>query len=201
MSDRTTPVNISVATAAGDLTPTPGQTVGPFFGFALPYERGHELVPPGVRGAIRLHGKILDGAGEPVPDALVEISQADAMGRVYGTEGTLARDGVTWSGWGRCPTTRGGTYSFTTVEPGSVDGGAPFFAVTLFARGLLNRLFTRAYVPDTPGLEDDPLLSSLDEDRRPTIVAVREDDGSLRFDIRLQGDGETVFLTYPRHQP
>lgn len=199
MTDDTTAA--AVSTAAGDLVPTPGQTVGPFFGHALPYERGHELVPPGTPGAIRLHGTVYDGAGDPVPDALLEITQADAAGRVRGAEGTLARDGMTWTGWGRCPTTRGGTYAFTTVEPGPTDGRAPFFAVTVFARGLLNRLFTRAYVPGSPGLADDPLLAGLDEDRRGTLVAVREEDGSLRFDVRLQGDGETVFLTYPRHEP
>lgn len=191
----------AIATAAGDLVPTPGQTVGPFFGFALPYERGHELVPPATPGAIRLHGTVYDGAGDPVPDALVEITQADARGRVHGSEGTLARDGLTWSGWGRVPTTRGGTYSFTTVEPGASVGRAPFFAVTVFARGLLNRLFTRAYVPgDDAVLAADALLSSLDEQARSSLVAVREEDGSLRFDIRLQGEGETAFLTYPRHE-
>lgn len=200
MSEETTPPSEAVATAAGDLVPTPGQTVGPFFGFALPYERGHELVPPATPGAVRLHGTVYDGAGDPVPDALVEITQADADGRVHGAEGTLARDGMTWSGWGRCPTTRAGTYSFTTLEPGTSDGSAPFFAVTVFARGLLNRLFTRAYVPGTAGLDGDALLGSLEDDRRTSLVAVREEDGSLRFDIRLQGEGETVFLTYPRHE-
>ena len=189
-----------VHTAAGDLAPTPGQTVGPFFGFALPYPRGHELVPPTTPGAVRLHGTVYDGAGDPVPDALIEISQADAEGRVHGHEGTLARDGMTWSGWGRCPTTRAGTYSFTTVLPGAVEGAAPFFGVVVFARGLLNRLFTRAYVPgDDAALAADPLLSGLDEGDRATLIAVAEEDGSLRFDIRLQGEGETAFLTYPRH--
>lgn len=192
----------AVGTAAGDLGPSPGQTVGPFFGFALPFARGHELLPPAAPGAIRLHGTVYDGAGEPVPDALVEITQADAEGKIHGGEGTLARDGMTWGGWGRCPTTRAGTFSFTTVEPGSIEGKASFFAVTVFARGLLNRLFTRAYVPgDEAALAADPLLSSLDETARRSLLAVRADDGSLRFDIRLQGENETVFLTYPRHEP
>ncbi|MFK5634109.1 MULTISPECIES: protocatechuate 3,4-dioxygenase subunit alpha [unclassified Ornithinimicrobium] len=199
MSEQTTGPEVS--TLAGDLVPTPGQTIGPFFGFALPFERGHELVPPSTPGAVRLHGTVYDGAGEPVPDALIEITQADADGAVHGVEGTLARDGMTWSGWGRCPTTRAGTYSFTTVEPGTTDGRATFFAVTVFARGLLNRLFTRAYVPgDEEALARDALLSSVGDDRRASLLAVREDDGSLRFDIRLQGEGETVFLTYPRHE-
>lgn len=200
MTERTEHADLSPA--GGDLVPTPGQTVGPFFGFALPFRRGHELVPPATPGAVRLYGTVYDGAGDPVPDALIEITQADADGRVHGAEGTLARDGMTWSGWGRCPTTRGGTYSFTTVEPGATNGRAAFFAVTVFARGLLNRLFTRAYVPgDLEMLSGDPLLSSLDEDDRGTLIAAREEDGSLRFDIRLQGEGETVFLRYPRHEP
>lgn len=190
-----------ISTRAGDLVPTPGQTVGPFFGYALPYDRGHELVPPATPGAIRFHGVVYDGAGEPVPDALLEITQADQSGRVHGVPGALARDGLGWTGWGRCPTTRAGEYSFTTVPPGATAGRAPFVAVTVFARGLLNRLFTRAYLPgDDAALAADPLLSSLDPAERESLVAVDDGAGGLRFDIRLQGEGETVFLTYPRHE-
>ncbi|MDO5739979.1 MAG: protocatechuate 3,4-dioxygenase subunit alpha [Ornithinimicrobium sp.] len=200
MSEPSTPTPEQTASLAERLVPTPGQTIGPFYGFALPFPRGHELVPPATAGAIRLHGTVYDGAGNPVPDALLEITQADADGLVWGSEGTWARDGMSWSGWGRCPTTRDGTYAFTTVEPGSADGKAPFFAVTFFARGLLNRLFTRAYLPgDEQAGAGDPLLSSLTESERATLMAVREPDGSLRFDIHLQGPKETVFLTYPRH--
>lgn len=193
-------VSATIATAAGDLVATPGQTVGPFFGYALPYERGHELVPAGTPGAVRLHGVVYDGAGEPVPDALLEITQADTDGRVRGVPGGLARDGMTWSGWGRCPTARDGSYSFTTVVPGAQDGRAAFWAVTVFARGLLNRLFTRAYVPaDAQTLATDPLLSDLDPLDRGSLLAIEDGQGGFRFDIRLQGEGETVFLTYPRH--
>ncbi|TQJ51292.1 protocatechuate 3,4-dioxygenase alpha subunit [Phycicoccus sp. SLBN-51] len=182
------------------LVPTAGQTIGPFYGFALPYERGHELVPPGTPGAVRLHGTVLDGAGVPVPDAMLEIRQADPSGNVPAVEGSLRRDGTVFTGWGRCAVDPGGRYSFTTVEPGATDqGSAPFFAVTVFARGLLNRLFTRAYLPGSERLGDDRLLAGLGEDRRQTLVATREDDGSLRFDIHLQGEGETVFLAFPRH--
>jgi len=181
-----------------DLEPTPGQTVGPFFGFSLPYPGDSHLVPPGSAGAIRLHGTVYDGAGDPVPDALVEIRQADASGVVPRVEGSIARDGV-FTGWGRAATDPGGRYAFTTIEPGPDRAGWPaFFAVTVFARGLLDRLSTRAYLP-SPELDADPFLAGLPEDRRATLVAVR-DDGGLHFDIHLQGEDETVFLTYPRRR-
>lgn len=91
------------------LTATPGQTVGPFFGYALPFDRGSELVPPGSPGAIRLHGVVTDGAGKPVPDALLEIWQADADGNVPTASGALRRDGWTFTGWGRAATDDEGT--------------------------------------------------------------------------------------------
>ena len=183
------------------LTPTPGQTIGPFFHDALPFDRGHELVPPASPGAVRLHGTVSDGEGLPIPDALLEIWQADATGRVPRTEGSLRRDGTVFTGWGRSATDPAGRYLFTTVEPGATaEYAAPFFAVTVFARGLLNRLFTRAYLPD-PRTEADPFLSGLDPERRATLLAQRADDGSLWFDVHLQGDRETVFLTFPGHQP
>ena len=173
-----------------DLLTTPGQTVGPFFHDALPYERGHELVPPASPGAVRLHGVVYDGAGVPVPDALIEIRQADADGAVPEVEGSLARDGR-FTGWGRAATDSSGRYTFVTVEPGGT-----FFAVVIFARGLLDRLFTRAYVPGRD-LAADPLLARLAPEDRETLVAVREADGSLRFDVHLQGSRETVFLAFP----
>jgi protocatechuate 3,4-dioxygenase alpha subunit len=178
-----------------DLEPTPGQTVGPFFGFALPYPGDSHLVPPGSAAAIRLRGTVYDGAGAPVPDALVEIRQADASGVVPRIEGSIARDGV-FTGWGRSATDAAGRYAFTTIEPGpDREGGPAFFAVTVFARGLLDRLSTRAYLP-SQALDTDPFLAGLSEDRRATLVAVR-DEGGLRFDIHLQGADETVFLSYP----
>jgi protocatechuate 3,4-dioxygenase, alpha subunit len=181
------------------LTATPGQTIGPFFGYALPFDRDNELVPPGSPGSIRLHGVVTDGAGAPVPDALLEIWQADASGAVPSATGSLRRDGWTFTGWGRASTDDEGHYSFTTVEPGAAQrDSAPFIAVTLFARGLLNRLFTRVYVPGDR-LVDDRLLASLPTERRDSLIAVRDEHG-LRFDIRLQGDNETVFLRYPGHR-
>jgi protocatechuate 3,4-dioxygenase alpha subunit len=170
--------------------PTPGQTVGPFFGYALPFPHDDELVRPGTPGAVRLHGRVLDGAGDPVPDAILELWQADAEGHVVQQPGSLVRDGWTFTGWGRASTDRSGHYSFTTLAP-----GAPFFAVTIFARGLLDRLFTRAYLPEH---QDDPFLATVAADRRATLVAARDDTGWV-FDVHLQGDRETVFLSYPRH--
>jgi protocatechuate 3,4-dioxygenase, alpha subunit len=177
-----------------DLPATAGQTVGPFFGFALPYPGDRHLVPPGSRGAIRLHGTVYDGAGTPVPDALLEIRQADPAGAVPMVEGSIARDGV-FTGWGRAGTDAGGQYAFTTLEPGpSRPGGAAFFAMTVFARGLLDRLFTRVYVP-APGLDADALLAGLDPDVRSRLVAVRDVQG-LHFDVHLQGERETPFLRF-----
>ena len=179
------------------LAPTPGQTVGPFYGFALPYPGDAELVPPGHRDAVRLHGTVLDGDGVGVPDALVEIWQAGPDGTVPRVEGSLRRDGWTFTGFGRCSVDPNGSYSFTTLLPAATETGvAPFFAVTVFARGLLNRLFTRAYLPhDVDALASDAFLASVPEDRRRTLVAASDEHG-LRFDIRLQGNDETVFLSF-----
>ncbi|KAA1424947.1 protocatechuate 3,4-dioxygenase subunit alpha [Mumia zhuanghuii] len=182
------------------LTPTPGQTVGPFFHYALPYDGDRDLVPPSTPGAIALHGTVYDGAGAPIPDALIEIWQAAPDGTVLQQPGSLRRDGWTFTGFGRASTRRDGTYAFSTLVPGPTeDGAAAFFAVTVFARGLTNRLFTRAYVPgDEAALAADRLLASVEEDRRSTLLAVADAYG-LRFDIRLQGEDETVFLRFPGH--
>lgn len=175
---------------------TPGQTIGPFYHFALPYDGGSELVPPGHADAVRLTGRVLDGRGQPVIDSMIEIWQADADGNVVQRAGSLHRDGWTFTGFGRTSTDNDGRYSFTTVLPGAVDGRPPFIAMTVFARGLLNRLFTRVYLPghDHAG---DPLLGSLPEERARTLVAEQRGK-ELHFDVRLQGEDETVFLRYPQ---
>lgn len=179
------------------MIPTPGQTVGPFFGYALPYDGDSELVPSGSARAIRLSGRVLDGAGSPVPDALIELWQADADGVVPRAEGSLHRDGFTFTGWGRASTDNTGRYSFTTLTPGATGpDAAPFFALTVFARGLLDRLLTRAYLPG-PATDGDRLLATLPAGRRDTLVA-RPDEHGFVFDIRLQGEGETVFLAHGR---
>ncbi|GAA1414914.1 protocatechuate 3,4-dioxygenase subunit alpha [Glutamicibacter uratoxydans] len=182
------------------LTPTPGQTIGPFYGYALPFEKGGELVNQAHPAAVRLHGVVYDGNGDVIPDSLLEIWQADEHGNVVSRDGSLVRDGYTFTGFGRVPVDNVGHYTFTTVNPGPTEAGkAPFIMLTIFARGLLNRLFTRIYLPeDTEALANDPLLASLPEERRKTLIATREEDGSLRFDVHLQGEKETVFLSYPR---
>jgi protocatechuate 3,4-dioxygenase alpha subunit len=184
-----------------ELVATPGQTIGPFFGYALPYPGDRELAPRGSAGSVRLHGHVYDGEGNGIEDALLEIRQADASGAVPAVPGSMRRDGADFTGWGRTATDPEGHYWFSTVEPGPArPGSAPFFAVAVFARGLLNRLFTRIYLPAGPAvLDGDPLLASLDAAERRAMVAVREADGGLRFDVRLQGPGETPFLSFPGH--
>ena len=174
--------------------PTPGQTVGPFFGYALPFPRDNELVPSGTPGAVRLRGRVHDGAGDPVPDAILELWQTDAEGRVVQEAGSLRRDGFTFTGFGRASTDREGRYAFSTLAP-----GAPFFAITVLARGLTNRLFTRAYLPGA----SDAFLEALDEEGRSTLLTIEDETGPVKgyvFDLHLQGERETVFLVYPRHE-
>jgi protocatechuate 3,4-dioxygenase alpha subunit len=180
----------------------PAQTVGPFFHYALPYPRDRELVPPGSPSAVRLHGVVRDGAGNGLPDALLEIRQADAAGVVPTVTGSLRRDGSTFTGWGRSHTDSSGHYWFSTVVPGPTrDGALSFISLTVFATGLLDRLFTRIYLPaDEADLTADPFLATLTSDERAGLVAVPDGEASLRFDVHLQGDRETVFLSFPRHR-
>ncbi len=164
---------------------TPSQTVGPYFSIGLPWPDGPEVVPDGTEGAIWLRGRVLDGEREPIPDALIETWQADPDGR-YGTPG--------FRGFGRCPSDAGGNWAIRTVKPGATAGQAPHIAVSVFARGLLNRVVTRIYFADEAEANAaDPVLAGLDESARATLVAAREEDG-YRFDVRLQGPDETVFF-------
>ncbi|MFC4585747.1 protocatechuate 3,4-dioxygenase subunit alpha [Sphaerisporangium corydalis] len=185
------------------LAPTPSQTVGPFYGFALPFAGGGDMAPTGDPGTITLHGNVYDGAGAPIPDALLEFWQPGPGGSRAGAPGSLRRDqvdgtiigrtGLDFTGFGRVGTDADGHYAVRTVPP----GGVPYISVCVFARGLLHHLFTRAYLTD-PGA--DPLLASLPPDRRATLLTTLERDGVHRFDIRLQHDGtheETVFLAFP----
>ena len=185
------------------LVPTPGQTVGPFYGYALPFTKDNELLAPGSPGSIRLQGTVYDGAGNTIPDAILEIWQPDSDGNIVQKTGSLVRDGYTFTGWGRSSVGNSGVYTFTTVNPGATPqipgkpAAAPFISVAVFARGLMNRLFTRIYLPENEeALAADPLLSSLDPERRKTLIARRDPDGGLTWDLRLQGDGETVFLDF-----
>jgi protocatechuate 3,4-dioxygenase alpha subunit len=169
---------------------TPSQTVGPFFGYALPYTEGHHVVPPWHAEAVMLHGRILDGAGDPVPDAIVEIRQADADGNTTPQVGALRRAASGFSGFGRSATDGAGRYWFTTVRPG---GANPYIAVLVFARGLLKPVATRVYLPER--VVEDALLGALEPERRKTLIAVADDQG-YRFDVHLQGEQETVFLAF-----
>lgn len=162
--------------------PTPSQTVGPFFGYALPYDQGPDLVAEGHPGAITVEGRVLDGAGEPVPDALLELWLGET-----GTRRALDRTGEGVSGFGRCPTGADGSYRFRTARP-----AGPYLAMLVFARGLLRSVATRVYLQDGP----DPLLDTLDPARRTTLIAEPVGEGAYRFDVRLQGEGETVFLEF-----
>jgi protocatechuate 3,4-dioxygenase alpha subunit len=171
---------------------TPAQTVGPFFGFALPWPDGPNVVGQDTEELVWVRGTVFDGAGNPVPDALVETWQADATGRFPDQDGDFR-------GFGRCPTAADGSWAVCTVKPGQVeapDGGlqAPHITVRVFARGLLNHLVTRIYFADEEQANaEDPVLAGLDPKRRATLVADPSTDG-YRFDIRLQGAGETVFF-------
>lgn len=189
-------------TSTTHLTATPGQTVGPFYGYAMPWPGDNELVPPTREGAVALHGFVYDGAGAPIPDAILEIWQPDGNGVVSRANGSLRRDGFTFTGFGRSAADPEGRFVFSTLNPGPTEvGKAPFISVVVFARGLLNRLFTRIYLPeDAAALAADPLLSSLESDEKDRLIATREADGSLRFDIRLQGEDETPFLRFPGHE-
>jgi len=181
---------------------TPSQTVGPYLAIGLTRDLiTPRLVDPADPRAIRLHGTLLDGAGEPVPDGMVEIWQANAAGRYAHAADDRAElpleDG--FLGFGRSGTVDGGHFEFVTVKPGCVPwpgGGlqAPHLEVSVFARGLLKHAVTRVYFPDEAEANAaDPVLATLGEEARATLVAVAE-DGGLRFDIRLQGPGHTTFF-------
>jgi protocatechuate 3,4-dioxygenase alpha subunit len=179
---------------------TPSQTLGPFFAHALPWPDGPYAVRAGTAGAFWVRGHVFDGAGAPVADALVETWQADPAGRFDHPDdprGAAATDG--FRGFARCPTDAGGGYAILTVKPGPVPGPdgrvqAPHLDLSVFARGLLDRVVTRMYFPDEGGANAvDPVLSTVDNLARDTLVARATDDG-YAFDIRLQGDHETVFF-------
>ncbi|MEU4496693.1 protocatechuate 3,4-dioxygenase subunit alpha [Streptomyces sp. NPDC023998] len=183
------------------LLPTPSHTVGPFYGYALPFPGGGDIAPAGHPDTITLHGHVYDGAGAPIPDAVLEFWQADPEGSLAGAPGSMRRDpvtggflgrnGVDFTGFGRVPTDPDGHFTVRTLPPGG-PAGAPYISVCVFARGLTHHLFTRAYLPGG----EDPLLASLAPDRRATLLATAEGHRTFRFDIRLQGEGETVFLVF-----
>jgi protocatechuate 3,4-dioxygenase alpha subunit len=185
--------------------PTPSQTVGPFFAPSLLRDDQHVLAGAQTEGErIRIEGHVFDGEGNPVPDAVLEIWQANAGGRYH--HPLDAREELPldpdFTGFGRSGTDDNGRFWFETVKPGSVPYDdeatqAPHILVTLFARGLLHHLSTRLYFSDEPANESDPILQLVPAARRGTLIAAREENGGLpvyRFDILLRGDGETAFL-------
>ncbi|WP_128801381.1 MULTISPECIES: protocatechuate 3,4-dioxygenase subunit alpha [unclassified Streptomyces] len=187
--------------------PTPSHTVGPFYGYALPFPGGGDIAPVGHPETITVQGYVYDGEGNPLPDALVELWGADPEGNVPTADGSIRRDpatggyvgrnGVEFTGWGRIQTDANGHWYARTLRPGARGRSAPYISVCVFARGLLVQLFTRIYLPgDDASLAADPLLSRVDASRRDTLIARDDGQGTYRFDIRLQGEGETVFLEF-----
>lgn len=179
---------------------TPSQTVGPYFAIGLTWEDGPEIVPAGTEGAFWIRGAVYDGAGEPIPDAVIEFWQADADGRFNHPDDP--RGAVDWGefrGLGRCGTDERGRYGIYTVKPGPVPGPngmqAPHIDVTVMCRGLLARLVTRIYFPEEEAANAaDPVLSSLPATAASeTLIATKAGDG-YSFDVHLQGENETVFF-------
>jgi protocatechuate 3,4-dioxygenase, alpha subunit len=184
-----------------ELQPTPSATVGPYLSIGLTWPDGVDAVAPGTPGAIWLRGTVYDGNGDPVPDALVETWQADPEGRFDHPDdprGPATTPG--FRGFGRSQTVDGGRYAIRTLKPGRVPDGAgglqaPHVDVSVFARGLLDRVVTRIYFADEAAANaEDPVLAALPDDAaRRTLIAQPTDDG-YRLDIHLQGEDETVFF-------
>jgi protocatechuate 3,4-dioxygenase, alpha subunit len=188
---------------------TPSQTAGPYFAMRLPFAQGPYVVPAGTPGALVIYGRLYDGAGDPIPDGLIETWQADPKGRFAHPDdprGPIPDGDLAFRGFGRCPTGHDGTFRIVTLKPGPLPFGdgrteAPHVNVSVLGRGMLDRSVTRVYFPDEADANDtDPVLRLVPEHRRHTLVAVpagiNEETGQalLRFDIRMQGDHETVFF-------
>jgi protocatechuate 3,4-dioxygenase, alpha subunit len=190
---------------------TPSQTVGPFFKYGLTPNGQYEwndaftgnLVTSDASGErIRVEGRVFDGEGAPVPDAMLEVWQADSQGRFADPQDKRALPNAKFRGFGRSGTDANGTYVFDTIKPGSVpdpDGKpqAPHILLAVFARGMLRHLYTRIYFADEAANATDPVLALVPGDRRATLIATREGGNGnavYRLDLYLQGDNETVFF-------
>jgi protocatechuate 3,4-dioxygenase, alpha subunit len=187
---------------------TPSQTVGPFFKYGLTPNGQYDwndaftnnLITSDVSGdRIRIEGKVFDGDGVAVPDCMLEVWQADSQGRFADPQDKRALPNATFRGFGRCGTDANGAYSFDTIKPGAVPdpGGkpqAPHVLLAVFGRGMLRHLYTRIYFADEAANATDPVLALVPADRRTTLIASRKSEGVYTLDIRLQGDGETVFF-------
>jgi protocatechuate 3,4-dioxygenase, alpha subunit len=184
-----------------NMEPTASQTVGPYLHIGLDWLKRDQLAGPGASGErVTIAGRILDGDGTPVSDALIEVWQANAHGKYAHPDDwqdkPLESD---FSGFGRVPTDTTGAFRFATIKPGSVPGPdgrtqAPHLAIAVFMRGLLKHLTTRLYFPDEPANALDPILNLLPADRRPTLVAKATGPSTLEWNIHLQGQNETVFF-------
>jgi protocatechuate 3,4-dioxygenase alpha subunit len=183
------------------LLPTASQTVGPYLHIGMSWLTIEQLAAGDCPGEhVTISGRVLDGDGKPVPDALVEIWQANAEGK-YAHPADMSDAPLTpgFRGFGRVATDDAGQFQFHTIKPGPIadpSGGqqAPHLLVSVFMRGLLKRLVTRVYFPDDPRNMDDRILTRVPADRRGTIVARSKARGELVWDVVLQGDGETVFF-------
>jgi protocatechuate 3,4-dioxygenase alpha subunit len=186
-----------------NLQATTWQTVGPYFRIGLQWLFKENLVGPDVAGEpIEIVGRVLDADGQPVPDAMLELWQANSQGRYAHPEDTQEKPiEKGFQGFGRIPTAEDGSFHFTTVKPGRVPGPAdklqaPHIVVSVFMRGLLRRLITRIYFPDEPANSEDYALALVEPSRRATLIA-RESagrEGLLEWDVVLQGPDETVFF-------
>jgi protocatechuate 3,4-dioxygenase, alpha subunit len=184
---------------------TTSQTVGPYFSIGLAPLYRSELASPEVAGErIMIQGRVLDGGGMPVPDAVLEIWQSDAKGEYsVSKDSTGAASESAFFGFGRIATDVNGFFQFSTIKPGCVEGPdgvkqAPHLLVSVFMRGLLNRLMTRIYFLDEPGNEKDAVLQFVDPDRRGTLLArpVGGNLSQLEWNVILQGEHETVFFEF-----
>ncbi|MCK7625534.1 protocatechuate 3,4-dioxygenase subunit alpha [Streptomyces sp. RS10V-4] len=192
-------------TAREPLAATPAQTIGPFFGHALPFPGGDRIAPEGDPGAVTLHGRVRDGDGAPVPDALLEFwrpgPDAGPPRPDPATGAPPGRGGPAATGFGRVPTDAAGHYAVHTPLPAARPDAAPHLALCVHARGLLHPLFTRVYFGGPAALAADPLLARLPAERARTLLARPDGPGRHRFDIQLRqpADGrcaETVFLAF-----
>ena len=183
------------------LLPTPSQTVGPYLHIGLKWLTIERVAPANCPGQhVTIRGRVFDGDSQPVPDALLEIWQANAHGKYAHSDDT--RDAPLtpgFRGFGRVPTDDAGRFRFFTIKPGPVadpHGGlqAPHLLVSVFMRGLLKRLVTRVYFPDEPRNDDDRVLRQLPAERRATLVARELASGEFEWNVVLQGNGETVFF-------
>jgi protocatechuate 3,4-dioxygenase, alpha subunit len=185
-----------------NLFATASQTVGPFFRIGLEHLYIADLAPSAAKGdKFAIQGRVIDGDGKPVNDALLEIWQADAHGK-YAHPDDAQNKPLTpgFKGFGRVPTDENGAFHFTTVKPGSVAGPrgmpqAPHLLVAVFMRGLLIHLVTRIYFPEGNANATDPVLNLVPEARRATLIAKRS-GAALEWNVILQGENETVFFDY-----